>query len=200
MSTPLPEPSPQERGAALMARIATGDAAAFQQLYDKFGPSVMRFLARLVGDRTLAEDLTQDTFVRVWGAAGRWEPRARVRTWIFEIARRLAWNALAKRHRRRALRGVSDVEWAAVAGDAAAPDAPLQAADLGEALERAMRRLSPRLRLVFVLVSLEGCSLRDAAAIAGIPVGTVKSRTAAAREALRRLLEGWERSTDRGDP
>ena len=175
-------------GHALMERVRAGEPAAFRQLYDTYGPSVMRFLYRLCSDRSLAEDLTQDAFVRVWRAAPRWEPRARVRTWIFEIARRLAWNALAKRGRRAGIAANEPVDWSAQATDAADPDAPLQAADLRHALSEALTRLSPRLRLVFVLLRLEGCTLRETAAIAAIPLGTVKSRAAAAEARLRELL------------
>ena len=171
-----------------MARVRRGDAAAFRALYDTYGPSVMRFLYRLCGDRGLAEDLTQEAFVRAWKAAPRWEPRARVRTWLFEIARRLAWNALAKRARRAPLAGAEGADWAAVAEDDRDPLAPMHAAQLRDALAEALTRLSPRLRLVFVLLRLEGCTLRETAAIAAVPLGTVKSRAAAAEARLRELL------------
>lgn len=183
--------SPENRGHELMGRVRRGDAVAFRSLYDTYGPSVMRFLYRLCGDRGLAEDLTQDAFVRVWRAAPRWEPRARVRTWIFEIARRLAWNELAKRGRRAQIRGSEPADWSAHPGDGVDPGAPLQARALKDALTEALARLSPRVRLVFVLLRLEHCSLRETAAIAAIPVGTVKSRAAAAEARLRELLRGF---------
>ena len=177
-------------GHALMAQVRRGETAAFRTLYDTYGPSVMRFLYRLCSDRGLAEDLTQEAFVRVWRAAPRWEPRARVRTWIFEIAPRLAWNALAKRGRRAGIAGSEPVDWSAqaTATKAGDPAAPLQARDLEAALAEALTHLSPRLRLVFVLLRLEGCTLRETATIAAIPIGTVKSRAAAAEARLRELL------------
>ncbi len=149
----------------------------------------MRFLYRLCGDRGLAEDLTQEVFLRVWRAAPRWQPLGKVSTWLFQIAKRVWWDEGSKRSRRAGVWREADGITSDVAGGQ--PDAAEQRIardELTLALQRALTALSPRRRLVFVLVRLEGCSLAEAAAIAGIPVGTVKSRVASAESALRRRL------------
>ena len=173
----------------LMARVRDGDREAFASLYSRFGSPVMRFLYRLCGERALAEDLTQDVFLKVWRAADGWRPLGQVSTWIFQIAKRHWWNEAAKRRRRGPLGGPPLAEREREAPRAAtAPSERLARSETARAVEEALADLSPRLRLVFVLVRLEGLGFADAAAVAGIPVGTVKSRAAAAEAALRKRL------------
>jgi RNA polymerase sigma-70 factor (ECF subfamily) len=172
-----------------MARVAAGDREAFESLYRDHAPAVMSLLYHLTFDRALAEDLTQETFVRAWRAASRYRPVAAVRTWLLAIARRRAWNEGAKRRVRAHLSKPMPADESA---DPSWHD-PSRALSIGEEASRAraaLSSLSPRLRLVFVLVRLERRSLAEAAEVAGIPVGTVKSRLAAAEDFLRRRLSG----------
>ncbi len=177
-------------GRALMARVRDGDRQAFEALYSRYGSPVMRFLFRLCGERALAEDLTQDVFLKVWRAAPGWKPLGRVSTWLFQIAKHHWWNEAAKRGRRAHLEGPPVSPDDATAADAASERAPehLARAEAAQAVAAAVAALSPKLRLVFVLLRLEGLSLVETAEIAGIPVGTVKSRAAAAEAALRKHL------------
>jgi RNA polymerase sigma-70 factor (ECF subfamily) len=174
-----------------MERVRGGDREAFAALYARYGSPVMRFLFRLCGDRVLAEDLTQDVFLKVWRAAAGWRPIGRVSTWLFQIAKHHWWNEAAKRRRRarvdRAL-PLEDADAASQASPRTAPPERLARAEAAADVGRAIGSLSPRLRLVFVLLRLEGRNLAETAEIAGIPVGTVKSRAAAAEAALRRTL------------
>lgn len=188
-----PDPDPDPAGdLELMGRVARGDREAFATLYDRHGNSIMGFLYRLAQDRGLAEDLTQETFLRAWRAAPRWEPRARVLTWLYLIARRLWWHAAARRRtRREGLRALAERE-AREAAPGPAPPEWLARREAARQVERALAGLSPRLRLLFVLVRLQGLSLAEAAQVAGIPVGTAKSRIAAAELALRRALKAGE--------
>lgn len=176
----------------LMHRIAGGDREAFARLYDIHGASVMGFLFRLCADRQLAEDLTQETFLRAWRAAPRWRPLARVSTWLYLIARRLWWNASARRRlRRERSRAGTEGQPGRQQGQDREPE-PLERLarlEAAAAVQAALGQLSPRLRVVFVLLRLEGRSLRETAQIAGVPIGTAKSRAAAAELALRRLLD-----------
>ena len=175
----------------LMARVRDGDRQAFESLYAKFGSPVMRFLYRLCGDRVLAEDLTQDVFLKVWRAAAGWRPVGKVGTWLFQIAKHHAWNEVAKRRRRAPVQGTAlTAQTEADARDARAPSPTerVTRVETARAVEAALADLSPKLRLVFVLVRLEGVSYAETAEIAGIPVGTVKSRAAAAEAALRKRL------------
>jgi RNA polymerase sigma-70 factor (ECF subfamily) len=172
-----------------MARVRGGDREAFAALYSRYGSPVMRFVFRLCGDRALAEDLTQDVFLKVWRAAPGWRPLGRVSTWLFQIAKHHAWNVTASRRRRAAREErVREAARDAPAADPPAPGETLARAETAKAVVRALADLSPRLRLVFVLLRLEGLDLAETARIAGIPVGTVKSRAAAAEAALRARL------------
>ena len=168
-----------------MARVRDGDRQAFESLYSRYGSPVMRFLFRLCGDRALAEDLTQDVFLKVWRAAAGWRPLGRVSTWLFQIAKHHWWNEAAKRARRAHIRQPAPLEESPVADPG--PER-LARAEAAQAVAAALGALSPKLRLVFVLLRLEGRSLAETAEIAGIPVGTVKSRAAAAEAALRKTL------------
>jgi RNA polymerase sigma-70 factor (ECF subfamily) len=189
-------PSPDET--ARMARIAAGDRAAFQELYEAHAPAVMSLLYHLTHDRGLAEDLTQETFLRAWRAAPRWKPRAPVRTWLMTIARRRGWDEGRRRRLRRAVWGTS-LPGGRGLPETSAIDPGRSPAEGAEALlerqeeaSRArdlVRALPPRLRIVFVLVRLLGTDPDEAARIVRVPAGTVKSRLHAAEARLRAAME-----------
>jgi RNA polymerase sigma-70 factor (ECF subfamily) len=168
-----------------MAAVARGDREAFAALYERHAPALMRFLYRLSGDRALAEDLLQDAFLRVWRAAGSWRPEGKVTTWLYTIAKRHGWNVTARDRRRRATALPED---ARPAGSEHAASDRASIAEEARRAGEAVADLPAALRLVFVLVRLEGTSLAEAAEVADVPVGTVKSRLAAAEESLRRRL------------
>jgi RNA polymerase sigma-70 factor (ECF subfamily) len=186
----MSEPSDAE----LLRAVADGDRGAFAALYARHAPTVMRFLHHLCHDAGLAEDLTQETFVRAWRAAGRYRPVASVRTWLLEIAKRRGWTAGGRRARRARVWGPALAREPAPPAGGPAPAEALQARDEARRVRDALLALTPRLRVVFVLVRLEGCSLGEAAEVAGVPVGTVKSRLAAAEARLRERLGREEAS------
>ncbi len=171
---PAPTLGPDETA---LLRAGRGEVAALEALYARFARPLMTFLSALTHDATLAEDLVQETFVRAWQAAPRWEPRAKASTWFFAIARRAAGHALAKR---RPLSLAAPPERAAQA-------APL-ASELGPRLAAAIETLSEPLRAAFVLVRVNGLSLADTAEILEVPEGTLKSRLSAAEARLRATL------------
>jgi RNA polymerase sigma-70 factor (ECF subfamily) len=170
-----------------MRRVRDGDRAAFARLYERWAPRVMSIAWHLTFDRGLAEDVVQETFVRAWRAAPRWDARAPVGAWLSRIATRVAWNETARAswRRGRASGGASPdpaapaVETPASRAAAREDDGRLRAAVLG---------LPPRLRVAFALVRLGHLSYADAADVLAVPVGTVKSRMAAAEERLRAAL------------
>jgi RNA polymerase sigma-70 factor (ECF subfamily) len=177
-------PGPEE---ALLLEVGRGDAAAFEALYARFARPLMSFLTTLSADAAEAQDLVQETFVRAWQAAPRWQPRGRASTWLFTIARHAAANWRAKRRVRQA----AEVHGASPAGGRARGLALVPAAapaDVPAALERAVRDLSEPLRTAFVLARLHGRTLAEIAEIEAVALGTVKSRLAAAESALRAAL------------
>jgi len=162
--------------------------------YAAHGTELYRAARRSLGDDHLAEEAVQETFLRAWRAADRYDERlGSLRTWLFAILR----NTVIDLARADAARPVR-----AVRNPAATTERPVEVDELDRALlcwqvEEALTRLSDDHRRVLVAVHLRGQSLAAAAAELRIPVGTVKSRSYYALRALRVVLEelGWEETT-----
>jgi RNA polymerase sigma-70 factor (ECF subfamily) len=185
-----------------MRRIATGDKDALGELYERHRPGLLRFFAHLSRDPVHAEDGVQETFLRVWRAAPRYEPRARFTTWLFQIAKNLWLTERDKRKRRPALgvdgppRGADD-DAPSSGGPADAELGPRDTASQNElhaAVRAAVDRLPEGQRLVVVLADFQGLPYREVAEILDIPVGTVKSRRFAADKRLREALKNLGRT------
>jgi RNA polymerase sigma-70 factor, ECF subfamily len=164
----------------LLVRARAGEPAAFRALYEHHADAVFGFLCRLLRDEAAAEDALQEVFMRVLGAIGRFDPagRARLRTWIFVIARRVALNALAR------TRGAQQ---AAAAGAPSTSGQPRP--ELRLAIDRAVAGLAPALRTTFVLFAGCGLSYEEVAEVEQVDLGTVKSRLHRARAALQVALQ-----------
>ncbi|HET9902887.1 MAG TPA: sigma-70 family RNA polymerase sigma factor [Xanthobacteraceae bacterium] len=178
----------------LIGRIASGDRLAMQVLFARHHVRVYRFVLRLVGDPTLAEDLISEVFLDVWRQAGRFEARSAVSTWLLAIARFKALSALRKRPDEEL-----DEETAAGIEDASdTPEVALQKKDKGEILRQCLKSLSAEHREVIDLVYYHEKSVEEVAEIVGIPEATVKTRMFYARKRLSELLKAA--GVDRGWP
>jgi RNA polymerase sigma-70 factor (ECF subfamily) len=185
---------PKDSDEALVLRYQRGDVAGFEALLDRHRAGVFRFLVRFVGDRSRAEDLAQECWMRVIAAAPRWQERARFKTWLYAVARNLATDeARRAAHRQhRSLDGPiagAPSAWESVADGRRSPEDVANDALIRPALERAIAQLPPEQREVFLLREYEGVAFADIAEITGAPVPTVKSRMRYALEALRAELE-----------
>jgi RNA polymerase sigma-70 factor (ECF subfamily) len=170
--------------AALVRRVARDDADALRSLYDQYGTIVFGMAYRVLGDRQLAEECTQDVFVAVWRNAGSYdERRAQVTTWLFTIARNRALDLA----RRRAARPVDPHE------DVWTTDEAPDTADLAAAAEHsarvaeAMSELPTVQREALILAYFDGLSHTEIAERLAIPVGTVKGRIRLALDRMRTL-------------
>jgi RNA polymerase sigma-70 factor (ECF subfamily) len=134
-------------------------------------------LCRQLGDVDAAEDLTQDTFLRIHTALPGFRGEASVRTWVFSIARRVCADHVQRRQRERALN--ERVASAARVGRATVTDAGGEVALWGLVGE-----LSPDRRAAFVLTQMFGLSYEETATVCGCPIGTIRSRVARARDDL----------------
>lgn len=164
----------------LLERFTQGDADAFEHLFRQFQGQVFAWIVRIVRDRGVAEDLTIETFWRIYRARARFRPEGNFRAWAYRIATNLALNHLRRRHLEDEL-----------PEDLAQPSSP-DAAALREASERiqhAVRRLPAKLQVVVMLALVEERSYQEIAEALGIAVGTVKSRVFRAVRILRRELE-----------
>jgi RNA polymerase sigma-70 factor (ECF subfamily) len=163
----------------LMAAVARGDERALGALVDRYAARIHAHLARACGSRDDADDLLQETWVRVARGARTYRSERPVRPWLYGIASHLA----ADLHRRRAVRAR-----AAAAGAHEPAPAALGALD-GLALRERVARLPERLREVVWLRYYAGLDEAEMAAALAIPRGTVKSRL---HGAIRALQDGWE--------
>jgi RNA polymerase sigma-70 factor, ECF subfamily len=169
---------------ALLRKIRQGDGDAIAELYLAHGRVVFAQVLLVVDDRVLAEEIVQDTMLAVWRGAGSFRGESSVRSWMIAIARRLTRDRL-RRHR---LPVVDDVVFVNQPGPGPEPDVvALDRAELAE-VRNAIRTLAPAQREVLGLAFSSGLSLPEVADVLEIPVGTVKSRLAAARTSLSRTL------------
>jgi RNA polymerase sigma-70 factor, ECF subfamily len=178
----------------LLARVAAGDEEALRQFYDAFRPRLRAYLwHQLDGDLTAVEEALQDVFVAVWRTAASYRGEARVATWLFQIARYRALRLLHNRHDADldiSLNSLDGADGLAAMQGSAQGDSPEDRVLDRLALTQALDTLSPKHREALYLVSRQGFSLEETAAILDAPVGTVKSRMSYARKALFAALTG----------
>jgi len=167
-----------------MAELAAGSPEALERLYERYSRRLTGFFWRLGKRGGEVDDLVHETFVRLWRHGHGWRGEGQLSTYLFGIARS-AW--LDSRDRRREI-NADDLRRA---GSAVRPDRELERRELGERIEEAVAGLAEPLRLVFSMSTAGGLKYREIAEMLGIPIGTVKSRMAAAEEKLRAALAGY---------
>ncbi|HXX31285.1 MAG TPA: RNA polymerase sigma factor [Myxococcaceae bacterium] len=176
------EPSDEE----LMHRFRVGDGAAFPALVERHRARVFAFVLRLTQDRGRAEDVLQETWLRVVRGAAGWQPTARFTTWVYTIARNLCLDSLRRDQHRAADPLPGDPPDAGSAWSD--PERGARAAELRPLLESAVAALPPEQREVFLLREVAGVPFKEIARVTGAPEPTVKSRMRYALEALRAHL------------
>jgi len=173
----------------LMVLYANGDRHAALALTQRVTPRVLAYAARLLGgDRAEAEDVAQETMLRLWRVAPQWrQGETRVTTWAYRVATNLCIDRQRSRGRRRQM-ALDDAP--EVADGAVGAEARLQEAGRMAALEAALADLPDRQRQAVVLRHLEGMANPEIAAIMEIGVEAVESLTARGKRALAGLLSG----------
>ncbi len=171
----------------LLLSARDGDRAALASVIRSMQPEVWRMASHLVapGD---ADDVTQETFLQVWRSLPRYRGDASARTWILTIARRTCVDAVRSKVRWRRLVGRAETVAIAPAHDG--PEGVYALSDL-------VAHLKIDQRSAFVLTQVVGCSYEEAAEICDVPVGTIRSRVARARETLVERVRG-SRSMETG--
>lgn len=168
----------------LWKKISDSDVEAFDSWYRETAPRLLAFLRHLLGNEQAAEDVMQETFTQIWRRPFGFNPeRGTLRAYLFGVARKQAAEWSRKRKPADAL--------------AFDPSTPCHIEDASIFAE-AFDRLSPEQRTLLWLREVEGQSYAELAGILEIPIGTVRSRLFAAREALRALWHGANHSA--GDP
>ncbi len=180
---PLPLP-PDDRppDADLLLRARTGDEAAFTELVARWYPRIHRWALGQTDDPDSAEDIAQQVLIRFHLHLGGFRGNSRLSTWLFQVTRNAARDALRRRRRRE---GMMERFHSAVP---AVPAVPTDAAERGELMalaRQALAGLPARQRTVFDLVDLQGYAAAEAATLLGLSAGTVRAHLFRARRALR---------------
>jgi RNA polymerase sigma-70 factor (ECF subfamily) len=186
--------------AHLMLRVKQGDAAAFEELVDKYKQPVMNFVYRTLPDATEAEDLAQHVFLQVFKSAHRYEAAAKFSTWLFTIARNLCLNEI-----RRRIRHPADSLDETYPGDDrpirqpqetrnfSPPDSLLHA-ELEGKVEEALAALPEKQRTAILMCRGDEHSYEDIAKILGCSVSATKSLIHRGRETLKEKLKPYLRT------
>ncbi|WP_420461505.1 sigma-70 family RNA polymerase sigma factor [Candidatus Palauibacter sp.] len=174
--------------AELVTHYLNGQRFAFTEIADRYQDRLLNFIYRTIGDRDRAEDLVQETFVRVYRHLHRFDPTRKFSTWIYTIASNLAKNELRNRARNPLVLFHSiKRNWEAdhrpleFEDNAYRPDDLFRKRRVREQVESAVTELPEHHRVVFVLRELEGKTYEEISEITGVTLGTVKSRLNRAR-------------------
>jgi len=174
--------SPNEGPEQLVERAQNGDREAFEQIYREQVGRIHALCWRLTGNADLAEELTQEAFVRAWRKLHLFSGRSALSTWLH----RLTVNVVMADHRVHGVRRQRQTPLDDVHTERLV--AKREDTEIGLDLERAIATLPPRARSVFVLHDIEGYGHAEIAEIAGMAVGTSKAHLHRARELLREVL------------
>jgi RNA polymerase sigma-70 factor (ECF subfamily) len=185
----------------LVQRILERDAHAFEAIFERYAETIRRHLARLVENDVAAQDLVQETFLRVWTRAEQWDGRGSFAGWLYRIATNLAFNHLRSMRRRReqpleALAAEDEAEQdylpAWMMDPSPGPDAAFESIEQHEQFRHLVRGLPEDKRDVLYLVHEMEMSIQAAAEELGIPEGTAKSRLHYAKKHLARKWQDLE--------
>ena len=184
----------------LMLRVREGDSVAFDTLMRSYQPRLQRVLRHIVGSESVAEDLVQDVFLRVWRARKNYQATAKFSTWVFHIAHNVASNSLRDRNRRKEFQlapqegadtGAFTLEHMATASTGTMPVRKLDKAERAEIVRTAIEALNERQRMALLLSKFEGLSYQEIAEAMDLTVQAVKSLLSRARVNLKTLLEPY---------
>ena len=196
-------PNLRDPDVQLMLSVQRDDAAAYEELMLRYQGRVRSVLRHLMGSLDLAEDLTQDVFLRVLRARKSYRPDAKFSTWLFTITNNVALNALRSRHRKPEVQFASvapdpsesgpmnSIENSIMASSAAMPSRQLDKLELRQMVQVAIDALGERQRMAVLLHKFEGMSYLDIAKIMNMTPQGVKSLLCRARMNLRDALQPY---------
>jgi RNA polymerase sigma-70 factor (ECF subfamily) len=179
-------PGVPEREVALVSRMRAGDVTAFDEIFDAFNNGLLGFLTRMVKNRSVAEDLLEETWLRLISGGEKLDADTRLGPWLFTVARNLYVSYCRNRAREQSYTADLTLLW-----PAGLPQTPFDAASLKELeqrLEAAIAWLPPIYREVLLLVGVEGLRPVDAARVCGISPESLRQRLSRARQLILRLV------------
>lgn len=178
---------------ALAVQARTGDAVAFAALVKRTQGEMWRFVAKMT-DSTRADDITQDVYLRIWRALPAFSGDSSARTWMYSVARHVVADHVRLTTRRKRLLLRFGMEQSSLSLSETEPRASFEISDASgtTSLDEFIRALPFDFRTAFVLTQVLGFSYAEAAAMSEVPVGTIRSRVARARDSLVSALAASE--------
>jgi RNA polymerase sigma-70 factor (ECF subfamily) len=176
---------------SLAARVRGGDEAAFQLFFDRYARPVISFIYDQVGERALAEELTQETFVRAYRGIGSVRDDGNLSTWLFGIAKNVAREAIRARVRRGRECDIETPQVSRLDDKQIQPDGQLLQKELNSRIHDALQTLDADKRLVFTLRVFQERNYEEIAEITGFGIGKIKTDLHRARLEMRRVLRPY---------
>ncbi|NCQ33875.1 sigma-70 family RNA polymerase sigma factor [bacterium] len=178
----------------LIVRVQEGERKAFDELAARYKNRLFSFILRMVKDPVLAEELTQETLIRVYIHAAKYREIARFSTWVFTIATNLVRNKMRQRSRRPLLLSLNpapaDDEMPLDPADPVAdPSEEIQRRELASVINEATASIPEKYRIPFLLREVEQLSYEEIQQVTGLKLGTVRSRINRARNRFRQLVK-----------
>ncbi len=180
-----PESGAEMDDAALMERIAAGDAAAFAAMLDRYMNAVFCFSYALLKDAALAEDITQETCLRLWNNAGQWQRGGAVKSWLLRVAHNACIDEIRRRKPHVNLDAADHILPPSVDGKIAA----IQGQAIADLVMKGLLAIPDRQKTALMLVYYSECTNGEAAQIMGVSVEALESLLARGRKALKGVLE-----------
>jgi RNA polymerase sigma-70 factor (ECF subfamily) len=178
----------------LVKKAQEGDKHSFDELYQKYKKRILNYIYRMVGNQMIAEELTQDTFIKAYTHLRDYRERHTFQAWLYKIAHNVVMNELRTRKPDVSLEQPLVVDDESirlidtVVDKTTAPDLVAKSHELREAIQKVLSSLSAEHRKVLVLCDIQGLSYEEASEILDISVGTVASRLSRAREQFNQKL------------
>ena len=179
--------------ADLVARACQGDQEAFRLIFERYSRPIISFIYDLVGDRELAEDLTQETFVRAHRGLKALREGAKLSTWLFGIAKNVARESLRSRMRHQQRVELDDAAVLDLSDRGPAPVDQLLDRELNVVIRRSLAALDDDKRVVFTLKIFHQCSYEEIAEITGFSIPKLKTDLHRARIEMRRRIGPYVR-------
>ena len=178
----------------LVRRTLKGDKQAFEMILNTHQQPLFNYIGRMVGNRELALDFTQEVFIKAYSSLSTYQPQFKFRTWLFKIAS----NYVIDYWRKKKISAFSidqtgpkedDRPTFEIPADEPSTCAQFELSELREKIEKALEKLPPHLRELFIWRHINEFSYDEIAELKGLPVGTVKNRVFQTKELIRQFLE-----------
>ena len=173
----------------LIARARRGDEEAFRLIFERYTRPVISFIFYMVGQRELAKELAQETFVRAFGSIHKLRSEAKLSTWLFGIAKNVSRESL--RSRRTESHHIDRSPSSDIRNEGASPVMQMLEKELGDVMRRALGELDEEKRLVFTLKVYQQLSYEEIAEVTGFSLPKIRNDLYRSRAELRRLLSPY---------